>query len=153
MNCSLLVRGILQDRILEWLVCRMSSSRQSSQPRDPTWVSCVAGTTYCACCYICMQLAAWSRGWVERFFFPLSQGVYDLNREIICTYFLDNTQNFWAWPQGSSQVDHSLPLCPRVLAFSLWPPWDCPATHHASLCFVSTIFWNMFLIWGYSSPS
>ena len=34
------VRGILQARILEWVAI---SSRESSQPRDQTWVSCIAG--------------------------------------------------------------------------------------------------------------
>ena len=33
--------GILQARILEWVT--MPSSRGSSQPRDPTHVSCIAG--------------------------------------------------------------------------------------------------------------
>ena len=33
--------GILQARILEWVA--ISFSRGSSQPRDRTWVSCVAG--------------------------------------------------------------------------------------------------------------
>ena len=35
------VRGILQARILEWVA--IPFSRGSSQPRDRTWVSCVAG--------------------------------------------------------------------------------------------------------------
>ena len=35
------VRGILQARILEWLA--IPFSRGSSQPRDWTWVSCIAG--------------------------------------------------------------------------------------------------------------
>ena len=41
------VHGILQSRILEWVA--MPSSRKSSQPRDWTWVPCIAGrffTTY-----------------------------------------------------------------------------------------------------------
>ena len=33
--------GILQGRILEWVA--MPSSRQSSQPRDLTQLSCIAG--------------------------------------------------------------------------------------------------------------
>ena len=35
------VHGILQARILEWVV--IPFSRRSSQPRDWTWVSCIAG--------------------------------------------------------------------------------------------------------------
>ena len=35
------VHGILQWRILEWVA--ISFSRGSSQPRDQTWVSCIAG--------------------------------------------------------------------------------------------------------------
>ena len=43
-NSSLLcsfVHGILQARILEWVT--VSFSRGSSRPRNPTWVSCIAG--------------------------------------------------------------------------------------------------------------
>ena len=43
-DCSLpgsSVHGILQARILEWVA--ISSSRSSSQPRNPTQVSCIAG--------------------------------------------------------------------------------------------------------------
>ena len=39
------VHGILQARILEWVA--MSSSAESSRPRDRTQVSCTAGTLYC----------------------------------------------------------------------------------------------------------
>ena len=35
------VHGILQARILEWVVIHFS--RESSRPRDGTWVSCIAG--------------------------------------------------------------------------------------------------------------
>ena len=38
------VHGILQARILEWVA--ISSSRVSSQPRDWTWVSCIAGRLF-----------------------------------------------------------------------------------------------------------
>ena len=43
MDCSppdTSVHGILQARILEWVV--ISFSRGSSQPKDRTWVSCIA---------------------------------------------------------------------------------------------------------------
>ena len=43
LDCSLpgsSVHGILQARILEWAA--ISFSRGSSQPRDQTWVSCIA---------------------------------------------------------------------------------------------------------------
>ena len=39
------VHGILQARILEWIV--ISFSRGSSQLRDQTWVSCFAGKSFC----------------------------------------------------------------------------------------------------------
>jgi len=35
------VHGILQARILEWVA--ISFSRESSRPRNDTWVSCIAG--------------------------------------------------------------------------------------------------------------
>ena len=44
MDCSLLgssVHGIFQARIPEWVA--VSSSRESSQLRDQTWVYCTAG--------------------------------------------------------------------------------------------------------------
>ena len=47
MDCSLpvsSVHGILQARILEWVAT--PSSRGSSQPRDPTQVSCIAGGSF-----------------------------------------------------------------------------------------------------------
>ena len=37
------VHGILQARILEWV---MSPSKGSSWPRDQTWISCIAGGLY-----------------------------------------------------------------------------------------------------------
>ena len=47
MDCSLpgsSVHGILQAGILEWIA--MPSSRESSQPKDWTWVSCIAGRLF-----------------------------------------------------------------------------------------------------------
>ena len=47
MDCSLpgsSVHGILQARILEWIAIPFSVG--SSQPRDPTWVSCIAGVFF-----------------------------------------------------------------------------------------------------------
>ena len=44
MDCSLpgsSVHGILQARILEWVA--ISSSRGSFPPKDPTWISYIAG--------------------------------------------------------------------------------------------------------------
>ena len=47
MDCSLpgfSVHGIFQARILEWIA--ISFSRGSSQPRDRTWVFCIAGRIF-----------------------------------------------------------------------------------------------------------
>ena len=38
------IHGVLQARILEWVAT--SSSRGSSQPRDQTQVSCIAGGVF-----------------------------------------------------------------------------------------------------------
>ena len=38
------VHGIFQARVLEWVA--ISFSRGSSQPRDRTWVSCIAGRRF-----------------------------------------------------------------------------------------------------------
>ena len=48
MDCSLpgsSVHGLLQATVLEWVA--ISFSRESSQPRDQTWVSCIAGRFFC----------------------------------------------------------------------------------------------------------
>ena len=47
MDCNLpgsSVHGVLQARILEWVA--IPFSRGSSQPRDQTWVSCIAGRSF-----------------------------------------------------------------------------------------------------------
>ena len=52
------VRGILQVRILEWVV--VPFSRGSSQPRDWTQISCIAGsraTREAPNCYLMVELA------------------------------------------------------------------------------------------------
>ena len=38
------IHGIFQARVLEWVA--ISFSRESSQPRDWTWVSCIAGRRF-----------------------------------------------------------------------------------------------------------
>ena len=56
MDCSLpgsSVHGISQARILEWVA--ISSSRGSSQPRDRTWVSCIADGDAFTCWGIIME--------------------------------------------------------------------------------------------------
>ena len=49
--------GILQARILEWVA--MLSSRGSSQPRDRTQDSHIAGKffTICCCCYVTLVVS------------------------------------------------------------------------------------------------
>ena len=47
MDCSLpgsSLHGILQARVLEWV--SISFSRESSQPKDQTWVSCIPGRCF-----------------------------------------------------------------------------------------------------------
>ena len=47
MNCSLpgfSIYGIFQARVLEWVA--ISFSRGSSQPREQTWASCIAGRLF-----------------------------------------------------------------------------------------------------------
>ena len=61
MDC--IIHGILQARILEWVA--IPFSRESSQPRDQTQVSCIAGRFFtshqeahlfhkCVCVYVCV---------------------------------------------------------------------------------------------------
>ena len=53
------VRGILQARILEWVA--ISSSRGSSQPRDRTQVSCIAGEFFTS--WITREAQEYWNGW------------------------------------------------------------------------------------------
>ena len=43
-NLAVSVHGILQARTLEWVA--ISFSRESSQPRNQTWVSCIVGRCF-----------------------------------------------------------------------------------------------------------
>ena len=54
------VHGILQARILEWVA--MPSSRGSSQPRDRTQVSSIAGSSVQSLCCVRIFAAPWTRG-------------------------------------------------------------------------------------------
>ena len=57
------VRGILQARMLEWVA--IPFSRGSSQARDPTWVSCMAGEFFTV--------------YATREAIPLSNSLYSFN--------------------------------------------------------------------------
>ena len=77
MNCSLpsfSIHGLFQARVLEWTA--ISFSRGSSQPRDRTWVSCIAGRCFTVWAtreapiyiykyllYICMCVCVCVCGW------------------------------------------------------------------------------------------
>ena len=52
------VHGILQARILEWTA--IPFSRGSSQPRDRTWVSCIAGRFF-ICLILILKLTLRNR--------------------------------------------------------------------------------------------
>ena len=81
MDCSLSgssVHGILQVRILEWVA--ISFSRGSSQYRDWTWVSCIAGRFFIDLCiyiyiyrymHIYIKLCIWTKLWTS----PIAQSV------------------------------------------------------------------------------
>ena len=66
MDCSLpgsSVHGILQARILEWVA--ISFCRRSSQPRDRTQVSCIAGRFFTNWAMREVQLPFWFIGWIN----------------------------------------------------------------------------------------
>ena len=64
MECSLSgssVCGILQERILVWVA--IPFSRGSSQPRDQTWVSCIAGRFFSIWATRCLVFSFVLRNW------------------------------------------------------------------------------------------
>ena len=64
------VHGILQARILEWVAIPFSTG--SSQPREWTWVSCIAGKFFTVCVYIIHRNKVWA---LELFFFLIAIGI------------------------------------------------------------------------------
>ena len=83
MDCSLpssSVHRILQARILEWVT--IPFSRGSSQPRDRTWVSCIAGGSFRSealrkpSMYICVCMYLSSETWINY--------CAEVAREILC---------------------------------------------------------------------
>ena len=73
MDCSPLgssVHGISQARILEWVA--IPFSRESSQPRDQTHISCIAGGVFTAECRVSTQyMGAENRNYLQDLFCPL----------------------------------------------------------------------------------
>ena len=74
MDCSLSgssVHWIFQERVLEWGA--ISFSRGSSQPRDRTWVSCIAGRHFTvwatreASACVCMWELDYKESWVPKY--------------------------------------------------------------------------------------
>ena len=78
MGCSLpgsSIHGIFQARVLEWVA--ISFSRGSSQPRDRTWVSCIAGRCFTLSANICLNI-------FKVFIINL------LNKYILCSHLVHN---------------------------------------------------------------
>ena len=102
MDCSLpgsSVPGILQAGILEWVA--ISFSRRSSQPRDRTWVSHIAGRRFTiwatreVCTYLSDQI---SRSVIIKEFQPIlsekAECSYD-TQVYFKTYLLTSDLNYW----------------------------------------------------------
>ena len=98
------VHGILQARISEWVA--FPSSRESSQPRDQTQVSNIAGKFFTS--------------WLERneyFLFTLLENVYPTGFGLLCFHFHSFLCIFWflfwflLWFVGYSEVCCSTSIC------------------------------------------
>jgi len=81
MDCSLSVYGMLQARILEWVA--ISFSRGSSQPRDQTWVSLIAGRFFTV--WATREAFKWenSRTWLTILFFFFKLLIYLAVRALV----------------------------------------------------------------------
>ena len=100
------VHGILQAGILEWIA--IPFSRGSSQPRDRTWVSCIAGGFF----------SIWTVQ-AQQDLLPTRDSVWSLNHMSWGRSFLDGVQIclFVAYTIDPGSVD---------LEVSEKPPYHCP---------------------------
>ena len=131
------VHGILQARILEWFA--MPSSRGSSQPRDQTWVSHIAGGFFtiwdtvkpfmcvCVCVCVCMfinylqeSIASFPKG-LSVFFLEISRSVctawqpHSLEHRQPCTLVV-SCSSTWVTARMTSGYSSEVPEMNRV-----WP--------------------------------
>ena len=122
MDCSLSVSsvlGIFQARVLEWIA--FSFSRGSSQPRNRTWVSCIAGGRFT----IWATREALNKQWqVQKTFAPWKKS-YDKPRQHIkkqSHHFADkgpysrkpcfSSSHVWMW-----ELDHKEGWAPKNWCF------------------------------------
>ena len=133
------VHGILQERILEWVA--ISSSRESSPPRDQTHISCIAGRFFniwaTILCQKCqgrkVQVDSWSQcPFLEE---PLCPQEHprpvpprrDLPLPVLAPT-LPCTQAWLPWPRGTPQ--------PPAMPWLHWfqnNVWKAALWHHACL--------------------
>ena len=112
------VHGILQARILEWVA--ISFSRGSSQPRDRTWVSCIAGRRFIlwAICTDSQKLNLQRKSWLK-----------------VALFTQDWWKSGWGWEvfSGTALSGHTpLPSPPHLHLDSGWTHLAAPslATTH-----------------------
>ena len=131
MDCSLPgspVHGILQARILEWVA--ISFSRGSSQPRDWTQVSCIAGR--CFNLWATREAQTWWEGTQKlNAFASRSENIWNLMIKpinIICWSLL----LFWIWelfgPTVSLVADPCGQVDPGSTGRSTWEHWWWPSS-------------------------
>ena len=135
------VQGILQARILEWVV--MPSSRASSQLRDWTQVSCIASRFFAiwATKEVLRRIRDDAKvgGWRPRmmeFIFSEMGSSWDGNKDDDGTYF---TGLFWGWNVKVLVVQSCLTLC---------DPMDCSPRASSVHGFSRQRYWS-----GLSFPS
>ena len=169
MDCSLpgsSVRGIIQARILEWVA--ISFSRGSSQPRNRTWVSCIAGRfftdwatlapeikqTFVSTNLACLLTFEWPAAGPHTFFWlhfhytvttfnshekQFFKRVIAKKKKKFCIQILTLSVTFPSWWNTAASLLHLNFHCP------LWLSWvrvsfPCPMGSGPSMC--CTGQWN-----------
>ena len=145
MDCSLpgsSVHGILQARVLEWVA--ISFSKGSSQPRDRTQVSHIAGR----CCTIWATREALLQHKIFDIKFYSSQFFISSVHDVFCFWFQNVTHfcllfcilsstTFILVPDPSSHQSSYKNLClfPRILPISVWATFFVECFQHNSITY------------------
>ena len=142
------VHEILQARILEWVA--ISSSRGSSWPRDPTWVSCISR-------WILYHWATW-----ETNKWTLDSQWLDNTKVIPCSYFAAQVgrgsvllSHSGSWANGDTALclDHGVVLVAaggkQDWRIRLWVSASSTPKWHKSL--LHTSHWPEPVRWSYSA--
>ena len=137
------IHGILQARILEWVA--ISFSKGSSQPRDRTQVSCIAGRCFNSwATYLSLKKSSW--------YAPPAFSAWGYLKLMQFQYLRVKTEPYWGQPREPQATEGGYTdfrQCENhsVVSSSLWPhglysPWNSPSqnTGVSSLSLLQGIF-------------